>query len=162
MKKREIGMARKRAENREGSLEFPGFVTPVFTEDSKTPREIEKITRAPRERETRTHLKKAKIIHSTENPIAPSSVVCLFLYQRKEKPSGFSLTKASLIWDSKNKVIKSGSALAESTLQRRNTLFFLSKHIPNGYLLYVQRSYRSSSSEQWDGNSEDLLPPCPA
>ncbi|GFV81447.1 hypothetical protein TNCV_51711 [Trichonephila clavipes] len=34
-KKRKIGMARKRAENREGSLGFPGFVTPVFTKDSK-------------------------------------------------------------------------------------------------------------------------------
>ncbi|GFW55069.1 retrovirus-related Pol polyprotein from transposon 17.6 [Trichonephila clavipes] len=34
-KKREIGMARKRAENREGSLGFPGFVKPVFTKDSK-------------------------------------------------------------------------------------------------------------------------------
>ncbi|GFV93046.1 hypothetical protein TNCV_3427581 [Trichonephila clavipes] len=30
-KKRKIGMARKRAENREGSLGFPGFVKPVFT-----------------------------------------------------------------------------------------------------------------------------------
>ncbi|GFT26538.1 hypothetical protein TNCV_3603851 [Trichonephila clavipes] len=34
-KKREIGMARKRAENREGSLGFPGFVKPMFTKDSK-------------------------------------------------------------------------------------------------------------------------------
>ncbi|GFY00179.1 hypothetical protein TNCV_2835361 [Trichonephila clavipes] len=34
-KKREIGMARKRAENRERSLGFPGFVKPVFTKDSK-------------------------------------------------------------------------------------------------------------------------------
>ncbi|GFW08267.1 hypothetical protein TNCV_1655821 [Trichonephila clavipes] len=34
-KKREIRMARKRAENREGSLGFPGFVKPVFTKDSK-------------------------------------------------------------------------------------------------------------------------------
>ncbi|GFX23748.1 hypothetical protein TNCV_3596901 [Trichonephila clavipes] len=34
-KKREIGMARKRAENNEGSLGFPGFVKPVFTKDSK-------------------------------------------------------------------------------------------------------------------------------
>ncbi|GFX26135.1 hypothetical protein TNCV_3717941, partial [Trichonephila clavipes] len=33
------------AENREGSLGFPGFVKPVFTKDSKTPREKEKITR---------------------------------------------------------------------------------------------------------------------
>ncbi|GFT16244.1 hypothetical protein TNCV_2245551 [Trichonephila clavipes] len=32
-KKRKIGMARKRAENREGSLGFPGFVKPVFTKD---------------------------------------------------------------------------------------------------------------------------------
>ncbi|GFV81576.1 hypothetical protein TNCV_53001 [Trichonephila clavipes] len=34
-KKKEIGMTRKRAENRERSLGFPGFVTPVFTKDSK-------------------------------------------------------------------------------------------------------------------------------
>ncbi|GFW24117.1 hypothetical protein TNCV_4951611 [Trichonephila clavipes] len=56
-------MARKRAENREGSLGFPGFVKPVFTIDSKTPREKEKITRAPREREPRTHLKKINSLH---------------------------------------------------------------------------------------------------
>ncbi|GFW96499.1 hypothetical protein TNCV_4358211 [Trichonephila clavipes] len=37
-KKREIGMARKMAENREGSLGFPGFVKPVFTKDSPLPR----------------------------------------------------------------------------------------------------------------------------
>ncbi|GFU05697.1 hypothetical protein TNCV_1004961, partial [Trichonephila clavipes] len=49
---------KKRAENREGFTRFPGFVKPVFTKDSKTPREKEKITRAPREREPRTHLKK--------------------------------------------------------------------------------------------------------
>ncbi|GFW79951.1 hypothetical protein TNCV_3899521 [Trichonephila clavipes] len=36
-KKRETGMARKRDENREGSLGFPGFVKPVFTKDSKPP-----------------------------------------------------------------------------------------------------------------------------
>ncbi|GFX06681.1 hypothetical protein TNCV_382771 [Trichonephila clavipes] len=53
-------MARKRAENREKDpTRFPGFVKPVFTKDSKTPREKEKITRAPRERETRTHLKRS-------------------------------------------------------------------------------------------------------
>ncbi|GFT58131.1 hypothetical protein TNCV_723031 [Trichonephila clavipes] len=34
-KEREIGMARKRAENREGSLGFPGFVKPVFTKDNR-------------------------------------------------------------------------------------------------------------------------------
>ncbi|GFV41855.1 hypothetical protein TNCV_2958711 [Trichonephila clavipes] len=34
-KKRETGMARKRAENREGSLGFPGFVKPVFTKDKR-------------------------------------------------------------------------------------------------------------------------------
>ncbi|GFX80874.1 transposable element Tc3 transposase [Trichonephila clavipes] len=51
-------MARKRAENREGSLGFPGYVKPVFIKESKPPMEKEKITRAPRERKTRTHLKK--------------------------------------------------------------------------------------------------------
>ncbi|GFT19310.1 hypothetical protein TNCV_3263191 [Trichonephila clavipes] len=35
-KKMEIGMARKRAENRERSLWFPGFVKPVFTKDGKS------------------------------------------------------------------------------------------------------------------------------
>ncbi|GFW67310.1 hypothetical protein TNCV_2595431, partial [Trichonephila clavipes] len=57
-RRKETGMARKRAENREGSLGFPGFMTPVFTKDSKPLGEGKKITRAPRERETRTHLKK--------------------------------------------------------------------------------------------------------
>ncbi|GFT03508.1 hypothetical protein TNCV_2986371 [Trichonephila clavipes] len=42
-KKRKIGMARKRAENREGSLGFPGFVKPVFTKDSKPLIEAQKI-----------------------------------------------------------------------------------------------------------------------
>ncbi|GFV58936.1 hypothetical protein TNCV_5005871 [Trichonephila clavipes] len=51
-------MARKRAENRERSLGFPGFVKPVFTKDSKPLGKRKKITRAPLERETRTHLKK--------------------------------------------------------------------------------------------------------
>ncbi|GFW64577.1 uncharacterized protein TNCV_3513991 [Trichonephila clavipes] len=54
-------MARKRAENRERSLGHPGFVKPVFTKDSKPLWEKKKITRAPRERETRTHLKKAPL-----------------------------------------------------------------------------------------------------
>ncbi|GFX03278.1 hypothetical protein TNCV_3555061 [Trichonephila clavipes] len=34
-KKRRNGMTRKRVENREGSLGYPGFVRPVFTKDSK-------------------------------------------------------------------------------------------------------------------------------
>ncbi|GFT53718.1 hypothetical protein TNCV_2504041 [Trichonephila clavipes] len=34
-KKREIGMASKRAENSERSLGYPGFVKPVITKDSK-------------------------------------------------------------------------------------------------------------------------------
>ncbi|GFW83730.1 hypothetical protein TNCV_668431 [Trichonephila clavipes] len=34
-KKRKSGMTRKRVENREGSLGYPGFVKPVFTKDSK-------------------------------------------------------------------------------------------------------------------------------
>ncbi|GFV95695.1 hypothetical protein TNCV_2033811, partial [Trichonephila clavipes] len=51
---------KKRAENREGSLGFPGSVKPVFTKDSKPlGRRERKITRAPRERETRTHPKEA-------------------------------------------------------------------------------------------------------
>ncbi|GFX07141.1 uncharacterized protein TNCV_4268931 [Trichonephila clavipes] len=52
---------KKRAENREGSLGFPGFVKPVFTKDSKPLGRRKKITRAPRERETRTHLKKVSL-----------------------------------------------------------------------------------------------------
>ncbi|GFV38950.1 hypothetical protein TNCV_965161 [Trichonephila clavipes] len=57
-KKRRNGMTRKRVENREGSLGYPGVMKPVFTKDSKPLSEKEKIPRAPRERETRTHLKK--------------------------------------------------------------------------------------------------------
>ncbi|GFU43399.1 hypothetical protein TNCV_4686661 [Trichonephila clavipes] len=73
-------MARKRAENREGSLGFPGFVKPVFTKDSKTPREKEKITRAPREREPRTHLKKGKRVDRISfNPWRWNSRVKVYL-----------------------------------------------------------------------------------
>ncbi|GFX96714.1 hypothetical protein TNCV_245011 [Trichonephila clavipes] len=50
--------AKKRVENREGSLGYPGFVKPVFTKDSK-PIGKKKITRVPRDCDTRTHLKKA-------------------------------------------------------------------------------------------------------
>ncbi|GFV61714.1 histone-lysine N-methyltransferase SETMAR [Trichonephila clavipes] len=36
-------MARKRAENREGSLGFPGFVKPVFTKDSENASQVAEI-----------------------------------------------------------------------------------------------------------------------
>ncbi|GFX38435.1 hypothetical protein TNCV_2344091 [Trichonephila clavipes] len=87
-------MARKRAENREGSLGFPGVVKPVFTKDSKTPREKEKITRAPRERETRTHLKKLDIWIQERSPVLcrekcdfdPKSVgFILFSFSKQQK-----------------------------------------------------------------------------
>ncbi|GFW74241.1 hypothetical protein TNCV_2524451 [Trichonephila clavipes] len=48
-------MVRRRTESREGSLGYPGVVTPVFTKDGKP---LEKRKRSPRERETRTPLKK--------------------------------------------------------------------------------------------------------
>ncbi|GFT97968.1 hypothetical protein TNCV_560081, partial [Trichonephila clavipes] len=56
-KEREIGMARERAENREGSLGFPGCVKPVFTKDSKPLGRRKRSLGAPREREPRTHPK---------------------------------------------------------------------------------------------------------
>ncbi|GFY08966.1 hypothetical protein TNCV_4661571 [Trichonephila clavipes] len=56
-RKKERWDDKKRVKNREGSLGYPGFVTPVFTKDSK-PLGKEKITRAPRDCDTRTHLKK--------------------------------------------------------------------------------------------------------
>ncbi|GFX27144.1 hypothetical protein TNCV_440501 [Trichonephila clavipes] len=56
-KKKEKWDDKKRVENREGSLGYPGFVTPVFTKDSK-PLGKKKITRAPRDCDTHTHLKK--------------------------------------------------------------------------------------------------------
>ncbi|GFU84068.1 hypothetical protein TNCV_679671 [Trichonephila clavipes] len=88
-KKREIGMARKRAEK--GSLGFPGFVKPVFTKDSK-PREKEKITRAPRERETRTHLKKgglvtAATLHLTKHFFAAVRIIQESLFITSSKRS---------------------------------------------------------------------------
>ncbi|GFX90725.1 hypothetical protein TNCV_3730461 [Trichonephila clavipes] len=45
-------------ENRERSLGYPGFVTPVFMKESKPLGKKEEITRAPRDHDTRTHLKK--------------------------------------------------------------------------------------------------------
>ncbi|GFX57329.1 hypothetical protein TNCV_3914921 [Trichonephila clavipes] len=56
-------MTRERVENREGSLGYPGFVKPVFTKDSKPPWKKENITRAPRDCDTRTHLKKISFNH---------------------------------------------------------------------------------------------------
>ncbi|GFW53306.1 hypothetical protein TNCV_4075271 [Trichonephila clavipes] len=55
-------MARKRAENRERSVGYPRFVKSVL--DSKPCGEKEKITRVPRNCDTRTHLKK-KLVEST-------------------------------------------------------------------------------------------------
>ncbi|GFV75572.1 hypothetical protein TNCV_2240211 [Trichonephila clavipes] len=51
-------MARKRAENREGALGYPGVVTPMFTKESKLRGKRKKMTRAPRDCDSRTHLKK--------------------------------------------------------------------------------------------------------
>ncbi|GFS78465.1 hypothetical protein TNCV_3147221 [Trichonephila clavipes] len=67
-------MARKRAENRERSLGYPGFMKPVFTKDSKAPWEKEKITWAPRDCDTRTHLKKGCLFDPpTYRPAATKS-----------------------------------------------------------------------------------------
>ncbi|GFW28949.1 transposable element Tc1 transposase [Trichonephila clavipes] len=54
-------MTRRRVENRERSLGYPGFVTPVFTKESKPLGKKEKITRAPRDCDTHTHLKKSLV-----------------------------------------------------------------------------------------------------
>ncbi|GFT91493.1 hypothetical protein TNCV_3902981 [Trichonephila clavipes] len=51
-------MARKRAENRERSLEFPGFVKPVFTKDSKHLGKRKRSLGHLGSVKTRTHLKK--------------------------------------------------------------------------------------------------------
>ncbi|GFU36022.1 hypothetical protein TNCV_4191311 [Trichonephila clavipes] len=61
-------MARKRAENREGSLGYPGAVKPVFTKDSKPLGKRKKISRIPRDCDTRTHLKKFGLaIHQNDH-----------------------------------------------------------------------------------------------
>ncbi|GFT42937.1 hypothetical protein TNCV_1615081 [Trichonephila clavipes] len=57
-KKRKIGMTRKRAENRERSLGFPGFVKPVFTKDSKPLGKRKRSLGHLGSVKTRTHLKK--------------------------------------------------------------------------------------------------------
>ncbi|GFX44799.1 hypothetical protein TNCV_1826611 [Trichonephila clavipes] len=53
-------MTRRRVENRERSLGYPGFVTPVFTKESKPLGKKEKISRAPRDCDTRTLKKREK------------------------------------------------------------------------------------------------------
>ncbi|GFU79817.1 hypothetical protein TNCV_4863711 [Trichonephila clavipes] len=59
-KKKEKWDDKKRVENREGSLGYPGFVTPVFTKDSKHGCHLGisswegKVTRAPWDCDTRT------------------------------------------------------------------------------------------------------------
>ncbi|GFV69919.1 hypothetical protein TNCV_1982861 [Trichonephila clavipes] len=58
-------MTRRRLENREGSLRYPGFVRPVFTKDIKPLGLKEKITKVPRDCDTRTHLKKREIAQLT-------------------------------------------------------------------------------------------------
>ncbi|GFX75338.1 hypothetical protein TNCV_3043601 [Trichonephila clavipes] len=59
-------MTRRRVENRDGSLGYPGFVKPVFTKDTKPLGKKEKIPGAPRDCDTRTHLKKELSGHSHE------------------------------------------------------------------------------------------------
>ncbi|GFV58948.1 reverse transcriptase domain-containing protein [Trichonephila clavipes] len=54
-------MARKRAENREGSLGFPGFVKPVFTKDSKPLRRRKRSLGHLGSVKPRTHLKKGTL-----------------------------------------------------------------------------------------------------
>ncbi|GFY06265.1 hypothetical protein TNCV_2680571 [Trichonephila clavipes] len=55
-------MTRSRVENKEGSLGYPGFVKSVFTKDSKLLGKRRKITRAPWDCDTRTHLKKVSLL----------------------------------------------------------------------------------------------------
>ncbi|GFT34625.1 uncharacterized protein TNCV_4125651 [Trichonephila clavipes] len=58
-RKDKLNEIRRRVENREGSLGYPRFVRPVFTKDSKPlGKSKKKITRVPRDCDTRTHLKK--------------------------------------------------------------------------------------------------------
>ncbi|GFV28373.1 hypothetical protein TNCV_422611 [Trichonephila clavipes] len=65
-------MARKRAENREGSLGFPGVVKPeVYQRASKPLGKERKITRVPRERDTRTHLKEVSSEGRERKPASP-------------------------------------------------------------------------------------------
>ncbi|GFV59993.1 hypothetical protein TNCV_1401011 [Trichonephila clavipes] len=60
-------MTRRRIENRGRSLGCPGFVTPVFTKESKPLGKKEKITRAPRDGNSRTHLKKVSLLRGFES-----------------------------------------------------------------------------------------------
>ncbi|GFV29711.1 hypothetical protein TNCV_1942381 [Trichonephila clavipes] len=81
--------------------------------------------------------------------------------QKKRETKWFLLTKASLIWDSKNTKLSRVDRPCGIHSEEEKNPFLSPKHILNEYLSCVQRSCRSSSSEQWDGNSEDLLSPCP-
>ncbi|GFV81697.1 hypothetical protein TNCV_1703531 [Trichonephila clavipes] len=70
---------KKRVENREGSLGHPGYVTPVFTKDSKPLGEKQKITGAPRDCDTRTHLKKVLVRSGrySQSKLHEKSEICL-------------------------------------------------------------------------------------
>ncbi|GFS96131.1 hypothetical protein TNCV_2710001 [Trichonephila clavipes] len=79
---------------------------------------------------------------------------------KKRETKWFLLTKASLIWDSKNTRLSQEWIGPCGIHSAEEKYTFLSlKHTLNEYLPCVQRSCRSSSSEQWDGNSEDLFSP---
>ncbi|GFV96746.1 hypothetical protein TNCV_3388391 [Trichonephila clavipes] len=64
-------------------------------------------------------------MHITENPIAPYSVVCFFYIKEKRNQMVSPNEGIPDLGFQVNNVIKSGSALTESTLQRRNKFFFL-------------------------------------
>ncbi|GFU13045.1 hypothetical protein TNCV_4952151 [Trichonephila clavipes] len=80
-------MARKRAENREGSLGVPRVREAVFTKDSKPLGRRKKITRAPREREP----------HSPKEgePLRVGSVKPVLSPKEGEPPEGFA---SSELW----------------------------------------------------------------
>ncbi|GFY15999.1 hypothetical protein TNCV_1286441 [Trichonephila clavipes] len=88
-KKREIGMARKRAENREGSLGFPGFVKRVFTKDSKPLGRRKRSLGYLGERETHTHLKEVSPLRGPQKfktplrvPVFPREQSVVSSYQK--------------------------------------------------------------------------------
>ncbi|GFU30393.1 hypothetical protein TNCV_2717141 [Trichonephila clavipes] len=94
---KENGLARKRAENREGSLGFPGFVKPVFTKDSKPLGRRKRSLGAPRERETRTHLKK----------VSPRGKFSWKLRLRRQSESTFSkqqMPVCEAVWPMRRRV----------------------------------------------------------
>ncbi|GFT03156.1 hypothetical protein TNCV_3610351 [Trichonephila clavipes] len=151
-------MARKRAENREGSLGFPGFVKPVFTKDSKPlGRSMEKITRArnvkprltspvtgPAHGKMRVRLKNSLNIRDTPQP---KKFVFLHFF-------AFHSRRSSLFGHQQEPILERVSLVAEENMLRARKEVRIK--IDHDKLINKLQNYYGITIRSNVGNLEDM------